>query len=115
MLNVLKKNKINIVGIKELKLKNNRNYVEFLNIIKSINVSAIENKNILEINPEALSIPNNPILLDKIDGITNKTKLVLFLSNIALSKNVFELNDREVFDVFPNIYGVLEQLNLEIE
>lgn len=115
MLNILKKNKINIVGIKELKLKNNKNYIEFLNIIKSINVSVIENKNILEINPEALSIPDNPIVLDKMDGITDKTKLILFLSNMALSKNVFELNNKEVFDVFPNIYGVLEQLNLEIE
>ena len=115
MLNVLKKNKVNITGIKELKLKNNKNYVEFLKILRLLNISAIENKNILEINPESLTIPNEPILLDNIKDIDNKTKLILFLSNIALSKNIFELNDKEVLDVFPNIHKILEQLNLEIE
>lgn len=113
MLNVLKKNKINIVGIKEL--KKSKNYLELLKILELLKVSIVESKNILEIDPKALSIPDSVISLDNLEDINNKTKLVLFLSNIALSKNVFELNNREAFDSFPNIYKVIEQLNLEIK
>lgn len=116
MLNILKRNKINVAGIKELRIKETKNYSEFLNILRAINVSVLENGDMLEIDSSRFGIENYKLNLDD-TNLNSKTKLVLFLSNIALSRPVFalkNLNDN-LLSIFPNIYNVLKQLNFTIE
>ena len=117
MLNILKRNKINIAGIKELKLKESKDYNQFINIIKSINVTIRENKDMLEIDPSSLNIGSYNLILDDNNNLSNKTKLVLFMSNIALSNKVFELRELnyDLLNIFPNLNNVLEQLNFTIK
>ena len=117
MLNILKRNKINIAGIKELKLKESKEYNQFINIIKSINVTIKENKDMLEIDPSSLNIGSYNLILDDNNNLSNKTKLVLFMSNIALSNRIFELKELnyDLLNIFPNLNNVLEQLNFTID
>ena len=116
MLNILKRNKINIAGIKELKLKESKDYNQFIDILKSINVTIKENKDMLEIDPSSLNIGSYNLILDDNNNLSNKTKLVLFMSNIALSNRVFELKELnyDLLNIFPNLNNVLEQLNFTI-
>ena len=75
----------------------------------------MENKDILEISCNNISLSNGDIVLDNLDNIDKKVILPLFLSNIALSKNIFKKNNlKDIKNIFPNLLNVLEQFNMEI-
>lgn len=115
ILNILKYNELKLVGLKGLKNTDSINYNYLIKTLKSINVSFTENKDILEISCNNISLSNGDIVLDNLDNIDKKVILPLFLSNIALSKNVFKKNNLEdIKNIFPNLLNVLEQFNMEI-
>lgn len=113
MLNVIKRNEIKIIGLKELKTADGDNYNNFIKVLKSINVSVNEDKDTLTINCDNVKLVDN-IDLDK-STLDTKTKLALFLSNIALSRGIFYKSKIEDFEsIFPNLKNVVEQFGLEI-
>ena len=115
ILNIIKQNEIKLTGIKELKNIDKDNYNSLISILQNINVSFVENKDILEIKYNNIQIHNNDITLDNLDNIDTKITLPLFLSNIALPNNIFIKNNMEdITVIFPNMINVLEQFNIEI-
>lgn len=115
ILNILKYNDLKLVGLKELKNTDSINYNYLIKTLKSINVSFTENKDILEISCNNISLSNGNIVLDNLGNIDEKVILPLFLSNMALSKNIFKKNNLEdIKNIFPNLLNVLEQFNMEI-
>ena len=115
ILNIIKQNEITFTGIKELKNIDKDNYNSLISILQNINVSFVENKDILEIKYNNIQIHNNDITLDNLDNIDTKITLPLFLSNVALQHNIFIKNNMEdIAVIFPNMINVLEQFNIEI-
>ncbi|MDR1499345.1 MAG: hypothetical protein LBS34_03605 [Rickettsiales bacterium] len=117
LLNVIKKNELRILGLKELKIQEKSNYNFLADFLKSIDVSLEEDGDVLVLNNDNVSYNNiDEIRIEEYSNIDDKVFLAIYLANIIFNKRI--RNNGNVVDltnIFPNIHNLFNQLNIKVK
>lgn len=109
-LNIIRKNKIKIFINNEL--KNSDNYNNFKAFLKNININFEDNKDYFSIENYKNKIDSNKNINIRIKN-NSKLPLVIYLSNFVFKQKItYEESIDNLQYIFPNMFYVLEQLNL---
>jgi hypothetical protein len=114
LLNVIRKNDISVLGIKEIKSVEKNDYDFLINFLTLLKVSNEEYKDLLELTCENFNSDDVKTINVSQNGISNKMFLSIFLFNVAINKEIVGKNHDDLLDIFPNMYNLFEQLNIEV-
>jgi 5-enolpyruvylshikimate-3-phosphate synthase len=114
LLNVIKKNNINILGINEIKAIEKNDYDFLIDLLTLLKVFSKEDKSLLELGCENSDFSDLKTIKITQNNISNKMFLSIFLFGIIINKEIIGRNYNDLLDIFPNMYNVFEQLNIEV-